>query len=423
MAKAKKARKALSMLLVVLMTMFTFMSYVPAKAASVLPEVKFVGLENIPAAVGEDQKLMLTSDYTGKVQYQIFYLQRDDSTKKVVEGWEKLNDWTPAADAKTPVEVKVPAGTITKAGNYSFAVRVKIADTEGTYHNDYGRYDSAYAFDYVFQDKATEGLKSAKLEKTENIVEGDKVVISGLKDGESYKLFTLNEDRTPRWDKDPVAESKTDKIEWTATAAGNYVLDLQLRDKDNKVTAIKLFNVKVAAKPAELKVESVSAINLAEVKVTFNTAVDKKSIDLANFKYDGIKLDANNKDGFTLSEDGKTVVFFKDKAFVSNQQQTRKISLSGIKSVDGKEMAPIVDQKISFIDTEVPTLTNVEVIGNRLLKLVFNEPLDRTLNSAKIYSNYRIDNKAVVGDATAPVSISRNNITLTLAAGLSAGII
>ena len=165
----------------------------------------------------------------------------------------------------------------------------------------------------------------------------------------------------------------------------------------------------------------ISAINLAEVKVTFNTAVDKKSIDLANFKYDGIKLDANNKDGFTLSEDGKTVVFFKDKAFVSNQQQTRKISLSGIKSVDGKEMAPIVDQKISFIDTEVPTLTNVEVIGNRLLKLVFNEPLDRTLNSAKIYSNYRIDNKAVVGDATAPVSISRNNITLTLAAGLSAG--
>ena len=252
-----KAKKALSMLLVVLMTMFTFMSYVPAKAASILPEVKFVGLENIPAAVGEEQTLILTSKYTGDVQYQVFYLQRDDASKKSEEGWESLGDWTVPADAKTPVEVKVPADTITKAGNYSFAVRVKEADTEGTYSNKYGRYDSAYAFNYVFKDEPVEGLKAAKLEKNE-IAAGEKFVISGLKDGESYRLFTLNEDRTPRWDKEPVAESTTDKIEWTAPKKGNYVLDLQLM-KDGKPDAVKLFNVKVTdEKPVE--VTEISAI-------------------------------------------------------------------------------------------------------------------------------------------------------------------
>ena len=394
MAKAKKARKALSMLLVVLMTMFTFMSYVPAKAASVLPEVKFVGLENIPAAVGEDQKLMLTSDYTGKVQYQIFYLQRDDSTKKVVEGWEKLNDWTPAADAKTPVEVKVPAGTITKAGNYSFAVRVKIADTEGTYHNDYGRYDSAYAFDYVFQDKATEGLKSAKLEKTENIVEGDKVVISGLKDGESYKLFTLNEDRTPRWDKDPVAESKTDKIEWTATAAGNYVLDLQLRDKDNKVTAIKLFNVKVAAKPAELKVESVSANNLKQVFVEFNGKVDEESAT----KVENYSILGKPFEDATLLEDGKTVVLtLKDDGTTTKFTNQKEYELNINNVADLTKASKISDSKYKFtaLDVTIPTVKEVTALGTKAIKVAFSEPVQ--LSPANSTIAYKVDGKAISG--------------------------
>lgn len=373
-----KAKKALSMLLVVLMAMFTFMSYVPAKAASILPEVKFVGLENIPAAVGEEQTLMLTSNYTGDVQYRVFYLQRDDASKKQVEGWKALGDWTPAADAKTPVEVKVPAGTITKAGNYSFAVRVKIAGTEGTYSNNYGGYDSAYAFNYVFAAEATEGLKAAKLEKNE-VVAGEKFVISGLKAGESYRLFTLNENRAQRWDKDPVATSVTDKIEWAPAEAGNYVLDLQIM-KDGKVDAVKLFNVKVAPKPAELKVESVSSISNTKVKVALSeatTVADSSMFVIADKDSKAVEVKS-----VSLSSDGEELVV-----------TTAPMTAGELYTfTSGKIVKKFVAKPASTAKLQVVSAmarNNVEVRVN------FSADVDET---ALVASNYSIDNGLTVID-------------------------
>ena len=421
-----KAKKALSMLLVVLMTMFTFMSYVPAKAASILPEVKFVGLENIPAAVGEEQTLMLTSNYTGDVQYRVFYLQRDDSSKKVVEGWKALGDWTPAADAKTPVEVKVPAGTITKAGNYSFAVRVKMAGTDGTYTNNYGGYDSAYAFDYVFKAEPTEGLKSAKLEKNEVVAE-EKFVISGLTAGESYRLFTLNEDRTPRWDKDPVATSVTDKIEWAPAEAGNYVLDLQLM-KDGKPGAVKLFNVKVTPKPTELKAE-VSATNLKTMTVNFNNEVDEDTLSAttvkvyANGASSALALDDNagnpgpNKAGYVLSDDNKSLTVVFGTKFA--QSSKVKLTINGLKDINGKELKDF-SEEYAVNDTTIPELSGVNAINAKQIELLFSEPMSSLTNVAyQVLNNIKIDGVAVIAKATP--NYAKNSVILELSTALKAG--
>lgn len=170
----------------------------------------------------------------------------------------------------------------------------------------------------------------------------------------------------------------------------------------------------------DLKVESITQTNLAEIVVKFNGAVKEESIDLNNVKVNGESLDDLNGDDFDVSEDGKTVTFFKNGGFVSTNQKSAKISISGIAPVAGKTMPAIVDEVVHFTDVLVPYLTEVKALGNKVLTLVFSEPIKEELATG-IYANYRVDNRAVAGEVAKPVEVERNTITLYLRTALTPG--
>jgi len=206
-----------------------------------LPSVGFVGIMNSEAKFGEKQKLTFTSkNYSGKVQYKVFYIQRDKDEVIDASKWSVLTDWTEPVDASQPFEIEIPETLASKPARYDFAVRVKTAGTEGTVKNKYGGFDDAYLFRYVFKSESNANADAVKADKVE-VKLGEKVTITG-NEGVNYRLFTFKEGRKDRWDSSPVSVGST--LDWTPEEAGDYVLDVQVMDGDN-VVAWKLITVKV----------------------------------------------------------------------------------------------------------------------------------------------------------------------------------
>jgi len=206
-----------------------------------LPSVGFVGIMNSEAKFGEKQKLTFTSkNYSGKVQYKVFYIQRDRNEVIDASKWSVLTDWTEPVDASQPFEIEIPETLASKPAKYDFAVRVKAAGTEGTVENKYGGFDDAYLFNYVFKSESNANADAVKIDKVEAKV-GEKVTITG-NEGVNYRLFTFKEGRKDRWDSSPVSVGST--LDWTPEEAGDYVLDVQVMDGNN-VAAWKLITVKV----------------------------------------------------------------------------------------------------------------------------------------------------------------------------------
>jgi hypothetical protein len=175
------------------------------------------------------------------------------------------------------------------------------------------------------------------------------------------------------------------------------------------------------AKIPALAITSMKSTGLAEMVINFNTAVDPASVDVANIKVDGIALDSNVDDSATLSTDGLTLTVFK-KAGFSNQQETHKISVSGMKSLNGAStMTAVIDQDVKFTDLALPQLVSVTATGNQKLVLQFNEPINPTNLASDIYSNYRIDGNLLIGDATQSISVLDRTVTIYLGTPLAAG--
>ncbi|CAH2461667.1 MULTISPECIES: S-layer homology domain-containing protein [Bacillus cereus group] len=133
----------------------------------------------------------------------------------------------------------------------------------------------------------------------------------------------------------------------------------------------------------DAKVESVSAINAQEIKVTFTNPVDEKSaINEANYKFNqnGIKLEANDffgKDGEkgVLSKDGKSVTFklVDGKAFANADKYAVHVT-TGVLGADFKPVEKYLDSEKTFSDTTAPELLGARVVGKKV-ELTFNKPV------------------------------------------------
>lgn len=135
--------------------------------------------------------------------------------------------------------------------------------------------------------------------------------------------------------------------------------------------------------PGELKVESVSAINLNQVKVTFNAKLDKDTAeDEANYKIDGAALDtdgAGTDDSVELSADGKSVIINLDGATGDfTQGSAHKLTVTGVKSESGAELSSF-ETSFYVNDTVAPTVTKVSAnaTGNGFI-VTFDEPVHAT---------------------------------------------
>jgi len=125
--------------------------------------------------------------------------------------------------------------------------------------------------------------------------------------------------------------------------------------------------------PGELKVESVSAINLKQVEVKFSAAVDEDSAtDVTKYSINGTPLVANS-DVAELLEDGKTVRITLATPLVNETAKT--LVVSKIKSADGSKETAIFSASVKYADATLPTVSSVEVRDSKTLRVYFSEPV------------------------------------------------
>ncbi|HFR4184986.1 TPA: S-layer homology domain-containing protein [Bacillus cereus] len=136
----------------------------------------------------------------------------------------------------------------------------------------------------------------------------------------------------------------------------------------------------------DAKVESVSAINAQEIKVTFTKPVNEESaVKEGNyiFKQNGENLASADFEGEAgkkgvLSKDGKSVTFklVAGKAF-ANSDKYAVHSTTGVLGADLKPVEKYLDTEKTFSDSKAPELLGARVVGNAV-ELTFNKPVKET---------------------------------------------
>jgi len=135
----------------------------------------------------------------------------------------------------------------------------------------------------------------------------------------------------------------------------------------------------------------ISAINLKEVNVTFNKAVDKDSAENEkNYSVnEGLVIDSA-----ALADDDKTVTL----TLTSKMTNQKEYKLSVRNIADGDKKFSVKDVKFTPLDVTLPTVDKVEALGNKAVKITFSEPIDSTTVSV---SDFKIDDKSIAGSVDA----------------------
>ncbi|EMI9087324.1 S-layer protein [Bacillus cereus] len=174
----------------------------------------------------------------------------------------------------------------------------------------------------------------------------------------------------------------------------------------------------------DAKVESVSAINAQEIKVTFTKPVNEKTaIKEGNyiFKQNGKDLTSADFEGDVnekgvLSKDGKSVTFklVAGKAF-ANSDKYAVHSTTGVLGADLKPVEKYLDTEKTFSDSVAPELLGARIIGETV-ELTFNKPVKET-------ADVKIDGSKIEGEKVAKVASKTPGVyTLTVSGITDKGI-
>lgn len=174
------------------------------------------------------------------------------------------------------------------------------------------------------------------------------------------------------------------------------------------------------------KVESVSAINAAQLQVKFNKAVDKSTVIdsdgtlkagvLTITKVDGtgsVTIDGTSL--ASLSEDGKTLTITVASGALNSVKYVVNVPADTVKATDGKYVEKYVSEVSTASDSTAPTVTKTETLNASTVRVYFSEPLSSagnwtfkladgstaavtpTPNLAKGYVDLAIDSSVAVG--------------------------
>ncbi len=134
------------------------------------------------------------------------------------------------------------------------------------------------------------------------------------------------------------------------------------------------------------EVKSVSATNLKEVVVEFNTAMDAESAtDKANYSLKSGKAVKS----VILSDDKKTATVIVTGTLTNNKADA--ISISNVYAGD-KELN-VKNVEFTVVDNQLPEVKEVKSLGTKAVKIVFSEPVTDLKQS-----NFTIDGKAYFGE-------------------------
>ncbi len=206
--------------------------------------------------------------------------------------------------------------------------------------------------------------------------EGNSVVAVSVAEGKFVTISALAKAKIMDSDKDT-----TTLLDELDEDAENLVAEEEVTD----YTAYEDLGEDVA--PA---VESVSANNLSQFTVEFNTEVSEASATKAeNYSVDTDgSLDLTNA-SFELQADGKTVLVTVVDGNEAAQQEKVSVTVENVENTEGAVIEDTTVEDVKFLDQVVPTADSAEVVGNDTIKVHFSEPMD--VASLETKGNYEVN--------------------------------
>lgn len=175
--------------------------------------------------------------------------------------------------------------------------------------------------------------------------------------------------------------------------------DLNLIEENGMVSDKTISDINAAASGSGTQsatVDSVTTNGLNQVKVVFNTDVDKDSAErAANYEIDGGDLGSTSQTQAkaTLQEDSRTVMITFNHPFAQGKDVTFIVKNS-ITTKDSGTVIPKFEKQITFLTTSGPALESVTPIGGNKLRVKFSEPI--RMDSSNL-SSFKINRQSITG--------------------------
>jgi trimeric autotransporter adhesin len=173
------------------------------------------------------------------------------------------------------------------------------------------------------------------------------------------------------------------------------------------------------------KVDSVSATNLKNIVVKFNTEVNDKTVVSSNVKvFDGTTLLTGV--ALNLADDNKTLLITNNGSYSQNKEY--KVVVENVEKKGDATKKVAAEQAVTVIDTTLPTVESVTVTSPKTVEIVFSEPVQTGSGSGQFPTSASVLTNIVQIDginAYATPDVTKvntsNKVTLTLNTGLTAG--
>ncbi len=144
----------------------------------------------------------------------------------------------------------------------------------------------------------------------------------------------------------------------------------------------------------EFIVKNIEPAGINVIWITFNKEVDLdtlQEIEVKDGSSSAIKISASKK-VITLSEDKKTAaVLLKDSA--AKQNKKLEVKVKDVKSSKKALKVKKITEKVTLFDNKKPEIVKVDVINQKLIRLVTTEPLDFGRNMRVYHKEILIDGK------------------------------